>query len=258
MSEQQMTTTERLGNVVVLRLDRPESRNALNPAMMDEILATMRELSADPSVRAVVIAGSAKVFAAGADIKSMADRPLPDVLTAEASRFWMRLAEIEVPMVAAVEGAAIGGGCELALACDLIVASETAVFAQAEITVGIMPGGGGTQRLARSIGKYRAMEIVLTGCPVTAQEALDFGFVNRVVPLESCLEEALGLARAIAAGPPLATRLAKRAVLAAEEGPIGLGMLAERKLMELAFATEDRVEGMHAFIERRQAEWTGR
>lgn len=249
---------ERHGRVLVLQLNRPDQLNALSPQLMDELLAALRSADADTSVGAVVIAGHDRAFVAGADIKGMRDRSLHDVLTAPASRFWMRLAEIEVPLVAAVSGSAFGGGCELALACDLVVASETAVFSQAEIKVGIMPGGGGTQRLARSIGKHRAMEIVLTGCPVTAVEAKALGFVNRVVEPDCWRAAALQLAAEVAAGPPLAVRLAKRAVLAAEDGPMSVGMLAERKLMELAFASEDRVEGMTAFIERRAPRWSGR
>jgi len=249
---------ERHGQVVLLQLNRPGQLNALSPAMMDELLSVLREIDADPEVRAVVIAGHERAFVAGADIKGMCQRTLADVLTAPASRFWLRLAEIEVPLVAAVSGAALGGGCELALACDLVVASETATFSQAEIKVGIMPGGGGTQRLARTIGKHRAMEMVLTGRPVTALEAHALGLVNRVVDPAAWRDEALALAHEVAAGPPIAVRLAKRAVLAAEEGPLSLGMLAERKLMELAFASEDRVEGMTAFIERRPPQWSGR
>jgi len=249
---------ERHDRVVVLQLNRPDQLNALSPDLMDELLSALRAADGDPTVGAVVIAGHERAFVAGADIKGMRDRPLHDVLTAPASRFWMRLAEIEVPMVAAVSGPAFGGGCELALACDLVVASETAVFSQAEIKVGILPGGGGTQRLARSIGKHRAMEIVLTGCAVTAEEAKTLGFVNRVAGADCWREAALELAATVAAGPPLAVRLAKRAVLAAEDGPMAVGMLAERKLMELAFASEDRVEGMTAFIERRAPRWSGR
>jgi enoyl-CoA hydratase/carnithine racemase len=255
---EQGVLVERHGRVTVLQLNRPDQLNALSPALMDELLVALRDADADTSVGAVVIAGHDRAFVAGADIKGMRDRPLHDVLTAPASRFWMRLAEIEVPLVAAVSGSAFGGGCELALACDLVVASETAVFSQAEIKVGILPGGGGTQRLARSIGKHRAMEIVLTGCPVTASEAQALGFVNRVVEPHRWREAALELAADVAAGPPLAVRLAKRAVLAAEDGPMSVGMLAERKLMELAFASEDRVEGMTAFIERRAPRWSGR
>ena len=249
---------ERIGGVAVVQLNRPDDLNALSPQMMEQLLDALRVLDADLAVRAVVIAGHDRAFVAGADIKSMVARSLPDVLGAQASRFWMRLAEIEVPLVAAVSGAAMGGGCELALACDLVVASETAVFSQPEIKVGIMPGGGGTQRLARYLGKHLAMELVLTGRPVRADEAHRLGFVNRVVTPDQWRSAAIALAEEVAEGPPVAVRLAKRAVLAAEEGPIGLGMLAERKLMELAFAGEDRVEGMTAFMERRPAVWTGR
>ena len=257
-AHEQLVLVERNSGVAMVQLNRPADLNALTADMMDTLLSVLRDLDADGSVRAVVIAGHDRAFVAGADIKSMRTRPLHDVLGAPASRFWMRLAEIEVPLVAAVSGAALGGGCELALACDLVVASETAVFSQAEIKVGILPGGGGTQRLARSLGKHIAMELVLTGRPVAAAEAHRLGFVNRVVPADRWRDEAIALAGEVASGPPMAVRLAKRAVLAAEEGPIGLGMLAERKLMELAFAGEDRVEGMTAFVERRPPVWTGR
>jgi enoyl-CoA hydratase/carnithine racemase len=253
-----LVLVERQAGVAVVQLNRPDQLNALSPELMDELLEVLRALDRDPSVRAVVIAGHERAFVAGADIASMRTRQLHDVLAAPASRFWLRLAEIEVPLVAAVSGAAFGGGCELALACDLVVASETAVFSQAEIKVGILPGGGGTQRLARCVGKHTAMEIVLTGRPVKAEEAQRLGFVNRVVPAAQWRSAAIALAQEVAAGPPIAVRLAKRAVLAAEEGPIGLGMLAERKLMELAFASEDRIEGMTAFVERRPPEWVGR
>jgi enoyl-CoA hydratase/carnithine racemase len=255
---EQVVLVERQGRVVVLQLNRPDQLNALSPQLMDELLAALRAADADASVGAVVIAGHDRAFVAGADIKSMRDRALHEVLTAPASRFWMRLAEIEVPLVAAVSGSAFGGGCELARACDLVVASETAVFSQAEIKVGILPGGGGTQRLARTIGKHRTIEMVLTGCPVTAEEAKALRFVNRVVPAGQWREAAIELANQVTAGPPIAIRLAKRAVLAAEDGSMSVGMLAERKLMELAFASEDRVEGMTAFIERRAPRWSGR
>lgn len=253
----QTVALERQDRVAVLRLDRPEVRNALSPETMDEILGHLRRLDADPEVGAVVIAGSEEVFASGADIGSMRHRPLPDVLTAQASRFWFRLREIEVPLIAAVSGPAFGGGCELALACDLVVASETARFSQAEIKVGILPGGGGTQHLARSIGKHKAMELVLTGRPVTAAEGERLGFVNHVTNPDTWRECALELAREIAGGPPLAVRLAKQAVLSAEETPFSAGMRTERGLMELAFGTEDRVEGMTAFLEKRKPRWAG-
>jgi enoyl-CoA hydratase/carnithine racemase len=256
--EDGLVLVERDGGVAVVQLNRPDALNALTSEMMDEILSALRELDTDPEVRAVVIAGHDRAFAAGADIKSMRTRSLHDVLGAPASRFWRRLTEIEVPLVAAVSGAAMGGGCELALACDMIVASETARFSQAEIRVGIMPGGGGTQRLARTVGKHRTMEMVLTGSPITAVEAERLGLVNRVVGPDEWHAVAIDLARKVAAGPPVAVRLAKQAVLAAEEASLSAAMLTERKLMELAFATEDRVEGMTAFIERRRPEWSGR
>jgi enoyl-CoA hydratase/carnithine racemase len=208
--------------------------------------------------RAVVIAGDDRAFAAGADLKAMRDRDLVTVLTQDANRFWPRLAGVEIPLIAAVSGYAFGGGCELALACDMIVASETAVFSQAEISVGIIPGGGGTQRLARTIGKYRAMEMVLTGRRVTAAEATQLGFVNRVVPADRWLDDAIELAHEVASKPPLAATFAKRAVLAAEEAALSAAMSLERRLYEVAMATEDRVEGMTAFIERRPAVWRGR
>nr|WP_271213818.1 enoyl-CoA hydratase-related protein [Rhodococcus wratislaviensis]GLK41082.1 enoyl-CoA hydratase [Rhodococcus wratislaviensis] len=252
-----LVSVERDGRVAVVQLNRPRVLNALSPQMMDALLTELRALDTDPGVGAVVIAGHDRAFVAGADIASMQHRPLSDVLTAQASRFWFRLTEIEVPLVAAVSGPAYGGGCELALACDIVVASATARFSQAEIKVGIMPGGGGTQRLARTLGKHKAMELVLTGRAVTAEEAERLGFVNRVVPEQTWRQEAVAFAQQVAAGPPLATRLAKKAVLAAEETSLTAGMQVERRLMELAFASEDRMEGMTAFLEKRAPLWTG-
>ncbi|MEX5635382.1 enoyl-CoA hydratase/isomerase family protein [Parafrankia sp. FMc2] len=253
----QLVRLERDGRVALLQLDRPAVLNALSPGLMDAILADLRRLDEDPDVGAVVIAGHDRAFVAGADIVSMRDRKMSDVLAAPSSRFWFRLREIEVPLIAAVSGAAFGGGCELALACDLVVASETARFSQAEIKVGIMPGGGGTQRLTRIVGKHRAMELVLTGRPVTAHEAQQLGFVNRVTAPDAWRSGALELAHAVAAGPPVAIRLAKRAVLAADETTLSAGMQTERRLMELAFGTADRVEGMTAFLEKRTPRWMG-
>ncbi|KAF0956999.1 enoyl-CoA hydratase-related protein [Rhodococcus sp. T7] len=256
-AEEALVSVERDGRVAILQLNRPRVLNALSPEMMDAVLAALRDLDADPEVGAVVVAGHDRAFVAGADLSSMQHRQLADVLTAQASRFWFRLCDIEVPLVAAVSGPAFGGGCELALACDLVVASSTARFSQAEIKVGIMPGGGGTQRLARTLGKHKAMELVLTGRAITAEEAERLGLVNRVVPEDTWRQEAINLARQVAAGPPVATRLAKKAVLAAEETPLSSGMQLERRLMELAFASEDRVEGMTAFLEKRVPRWAG-
>jgi enoyl-CoA hydratase/carnithine racemase len=246
------------GHVALLRLNRPEARNALSPEMMEELASELERLDPDPEVRCAVIAGSEKVFAAGADIKAMSERSFAEALRHPAAGFWRRLAAVKTPMVAAVSGWALGGGCELALACDMIVASETAQFGQPEINLGIIPGGGGTQRLARVLGKQRAMEYVLTGRRFDASTALELGLVNKVVPEEDWLDEAMALASTIAEQPPIAARLAKQAVLAAEETALGAGLENERQLYELAMATEDRVEGMRAFLEKREPKFEGK
>ncbi len=256
MSE--LVETSRDGNVAVLRLNRPEARNALSPEVMEELASTLERLDPDPEVRCVVIAGSEKVFAAGADIRAMAERSFAEALRHPAAAFWKRLAAIKTPLVAAVSGYALGGGCELALACDMIVAAEGARFGQPEINLGIIPGGGGTQRLARVLGKQRAMELVLTGRRFTAAEAQAMGLVNRVVPDDAWLEEAMALAREIAEKPPIASRLAKQAVLAAEETALAAGLENERRLYELAMATEDRKEGMRAFLDKRDPNFEGK
>lgn len=246
------------GNVVLLRLNRPEARNALSPELMEELASELERLDPDPEVRCVVIAGSDKVFAAGADIKAMSERTFAEVLRHPAAGFWRRLAAIKTPMIAAVSGYALGGGCELALACDMIVAAEGATFGQPEINLGIIPGGGGTQRLARVLGKQRAMELVLTGERFDAAAALELGLVNRVIEGDGWLDEAMALAATIAERPPIAARLAKQAVIAAEETALTAGLENERRLYELAMATEDRVEGMTAFLEKREPKFEGK
>ena len=250
--------SSREGQVALLRLNRPEARNALSPELMEELVAELERLDPGSDIRCAVIAGSDKVFAAGADIKVMSERSFAEALTHPSSAFWRRLAAIKTPMIAAVSGYALGGGCELALACDMIVASDTAVFGQPEINLGIIPGGGGTQRLARVLGKQRAMEYVLTGRRFDAAEAAAMGLVNKVVPGDSWLEEAMALAAAVAKQPPIASRLAKQAVIAAEETALSAGLENERRLYELAMATEDRVEGMKAFLEKREPKFEGR
>jgi enoyl-CoA hydratase/carnithine racemase len=245
-------------HVALLRLNRPEARNALSPEMMDEIANELERFDPDPEIRCVVIAGSEKVFAAGADIRAMSERSFAEALYHPAAGFWKRLATVKTPMVAAVSGWALGGGCELALACDMIVASETATFGQPEINLGIIPGGGGSQRLSRVLGKQRAMELVLTGRRVDAAEARELGFVNRVVEGGGWLDAALELAGRVAAQPPIAARLAKQAVIAAEETTLSAGLEEERRLYELAMATKDRVEGMKAFLEKREPKFEGR
>jgi enoyl-CoA hydratase/carnithine racemase len=244
--------------VALLRLNRPEARNALSPEVMDEIAAELERLDPDPEIRCIVIAGSEKVFAAGADIRAMSERSFAEALYHPAAGFWKRLAMVKTPMVAAVSGWALGGGCELALACDMIVASETAIFGQPEINLGIVPGGGGSQRLGRVLGKQRAMELVLTGRRVDAAEARELGFVNHVVEAGAWLDAALELAGRVAAQPPIAARLGKQAVIAAEETTLSAGLEEERRLYELAMATEDRVEGMKAFLEKREPKFEGR
>ena len=244
--------------VAVVRLNRPERRNALSPAVLEELAQALADLDAEEQVRCIVVAGSDEVFAAGADIKAMAERSFQQVLEASTMPFWQRVADCRTPLVAGVSGFALGGGCELALLCDMIVASETAEFGQPEITLGIIPGGGGTQRLARVIGKQRTMELVLTGRRIDAQEAMRLGFVNRVASRRTWLADTIELAQTVARRPPLAVKLAKQAVLAADEMPLAAGLAHERRLYELAMATEDRVEGMQAFLEKRRPNFEGR
>jgi enoyl-CoA hydratase/carnithine racemase len=246
------------GWVALVRINRPEARNALSPEVMEKLAGELERLDADPDARCMVIAGSDEAFAAGADIGALAERDFHEALFHPAASFWKRVAECRTPLIAAVSGWALGGGCELALSCDLIVASETAQFGQPEITLGIIPGGGGTQRLARAVGKQRAMELVLTGRRFDAAEAHAMGLVNEVAGSKEWLDTALELARRIASRPPLAVRLAKQAVLVAEESGLAAGLEQERRLYELAMATEDRVEGMNAFLEKRKPEFQGR
>ncbi len=249
---------ETRGAVGIARLDRPDARNALSAELMEELAGGVERWEDDPEVRCIVIAGNDDWFAAGADIKAMAERSFVDTLNAPAARFWPRLAAVRTPLIAAVSGYALGGGCELALLCDMIVASDSAEFGQPEILLGIIPGGGGTQRLARVLGKQRAMELVLTGRRIGAQEAHELGLVNRVADAFEWFDVAVELAQVVAGRPPLAVKMGKQAVLAAEETPLSAGLETERRLYELAMATEDRVEGMTAFIEKRRPEFRGR
>jgi enoyl-CoA hydratase/carnithine racemase len=243
--------------VWLVRLDRPDARNALSPELMEELASELERLDADPEARCLVIAGSDEVFAAGADVRALRERSFEESMRHPAASFWPRVAAVKTPMVAAVSGWALGGGFELALSCDLIVASETAEFGQPEITLGIIPGGGGTQRLARVIGKQRTMELVLTGRRIDAHEAASLGVVNAVSKKREWLDRALELAARIARRPPIAARLAKQAVLAADETGLAAGLGVERRLYELAMATEDRIEGMDAFLEKRRPEFRG-
>ena len=244
--------------IATVTLNRPKVLNALSPAVIAEVSAALAELDADDSVRAAVLTGGAKVFAAGADIQDMADQGPVDQLLRDQTGRWAPLAGFKKPLIAAVNGYALGGGCEVALMCDLIVAGDTARFGQPEINLGIIPGAGGTQRWPRSAGKYVAMEVMLTGATLTAQRAYELGIANKVVPTEMTIGIAKRIARELAAKPPLAVRLAKEAVLKAFEGPLSEGLAVERKSFYFLFATEDQKEGMHAFLEKRKGVFKGR
>ena len=243
--------------VALIRLNRPKELNALSLEVMNELVDAFRSLDADPEVRAIVITGNERAFAAGADIKQMSTRTAIDMHKIDQFSKWDVIRKVKKPVVAAVSGFALGGGCELSMICDMIVASETAQFGQPEIRLGVMPGAGGTQRLTRAVGKAVAMEMVLTGRFLSAREALAAGLVNRVVPVEMYLEEALNLAAAAAAMPPVAVQMAKEAVLKSFDTSLEDGLLFERKNFYLLFATEDQKEGMAAFMEKRAPEWKG-
>lgn len=244
--------------VALIQLNRPGELNALNRQLMTELSSALRELDADEQVRVIVLTGNEKAFAAGADIKEMADATAIDMVNRDQFATWDLIRKTKKPIIAAVSGFALGGGCELMMNCDLIVASETARIGQPEIKIGVMPGAGGTQRLTRSVGKALAMEMVLTGRFITAEEALRAGLVNRVVPVEFYLKEALLWAGEIAQLSPVALKLAKEAVLQAFNTSLDEGLLLERKNFYLCFASEDQKEGMKAFVEKRKPEFTGK
>jgi len=244
--------------IATVTLNRPKVLNALSPALIGELTGALSELDADDSVRAVVLTGGPKVFAAGADIGDMAEQTAVDQLLRDQTGRWAPLAGFRKPLIAAVNGYALGGGCEVALMCDLIIAGDNARLGQPEINLGIIPGAGGTQRWPRTAGKYAAMEVTLTGAPVTALRAYELGIVNKVVPAEMTIEVAKRMARQIAEKPPLAVRMAKEAVLKAFEGPLSDGLASERKSFYFLFATEDQKEGMRAFLEKRKGVFRGR
>jgi enoyl-CoA hydratase len=242
----------------LVRLNRPKQLNALNGPTMDALCQALDELDADDSVRAIVVTGNERAFAAGADIGEMADATPIDMLRSNRIGQWDRVRKIGKPVIAAVNGWCLGGGCELAMTLDLIVAGEGARFGQPEINIGVIPGAGGTQRLARAIGKSRAMEMILTGEPMGAAEARDRGLAARVVPDELVVEDSLALAAQIATKSPLALRVAKEAVNAAYEMGLTEALAHERRLFYLLFASEDQKEGMAAFIEKRAPDFKGR
>ena len=256
MSELILARTD--GHVGIATINRPEVLNALSVALMDRLIEVLAGYDADPSSHVIVLAGSERAFAAGADIGEMAEASAVDMSERNNLARWLRIKSIRKPIIAAVSGFALGGGCELAMHCDIIIASESAQFGQPEINLGVMPGAGGTQRLTRAIGKFKAMEMVLNGRFLSAKEAFDAGLVTRVVAKEQFLDEALRLAQEMAKRPPLALKAAKEAVKAVDEMTLSAGLEFERKLFYTLFATEDQKEGMRAFMDKRKPEFKGK
>jgi len=249
---------ETRGKVGLITLNRPKAMNALNGELLGELVQALKIFDAEAGIGAILITGSERAFAAGADIKAMANSSMTEMLTGSFVELFDGLRKVRKPIIAAVSGFALGGGCELAMSCDMIVAAENASFGQPEVTIGVIPGAGGTQCLTHAVGKAIAMEMVLNNRTLSAAEALHYGLVNRVVPNERCLDEALALAASVAERAPLAVRMGKEAVNKAFELPLSEGLVAERRAFYMLFATEDQKEGMQAFVDKRKAEWKGK
>jgi len=250
--------TEIREHVGIITLNRPEKLNALNYALMTQVIEALERFDADTNVRCMLIAGSERAFAAGADINEMADASMVEMHHRNMFGRWDRIKKIRKPIVAAVSGYALGGGCELMMCCDIVIASETARIGQPEINLGIIPGAGGTQRLIRAVGKARAMDLILTGRMITADEALAMGLVSRVVPAEQWFEEALKLCQELCEKAPMALQAGKDAVNSAFETTLTEGIEVEKKLFYMLFATDDQTEGMRAFVEKRKPVFVGR
>jgi len=257
MGEDELVFTEVHGRVGLVRLNRPQAMNALNRALLAALMDALAAFDADEAIGAMVMCGNERAFAAGADIKEMVGVSSVEMLLSDRVAVFDRIRQIKKPVIAAVSGWCLGGGNELALSCDMVVASETARFGQPEITIGVIPGAGGTQRLSRAVGKALAMEMVLNNRTLSAEEALRYGLVNRVVPVERYLEEALSLAGEIAGRAPLALRLGKEAVNNAFETSLSDGLADERRAFYFLFSSQDQNEGMSAFIEKRKPTWKG-
>lgn len=247
-------TRDRVG---VVTINRPEAMNALNAQLVKELVDALLVFDADDTIGAMVVTGNEKVFAAGADIKEMAEQDVAEMLAGGFIASFGRLELIRKPLIAAVSGWALGGGCEIALACDLIVASESARFGQPEISIGVVPGAGGTQRLTRAAGKAIAMEMILNNRVLSAQEALQLGIANRVVATDAYLEQAVDLAQQIASRAPLAVAAAKKLIIQAYETTLSEGLQQERDQFHAVFGSQDRREGMRAFLDKRDPGWTG-
>lgn len=245
-------------HVALIQLNRPKELNALNLQLMGEVRDTLKELDADDEVRVIIITGNERAFAAGADIKQMAGKTTIDMWQVDQFSTWDQINKTRKPIIAAVSGFALGGGCELAMTCDMIVASETAQFGQPEIKIGVMPGAGGTQRLTKALGKAKAMEMVLTGQFFSAEEALAYQLINKIVPVELYLEEATKLASQIASMSPIAVQMAKESVKRSFEVPLEEGLHFERKNFYMLFSSEDQKEGMTAFVEKRKPDFKGK
>jgi enoyl-CoA hydratase/carnithine racemase len=245
-------------HIALLRIHRPEARNALNVVTRELLARHFEELADDASTRCIILAGSEKIFAAGADLRDMAERTPVEMIARRSEKLWRPIATCPKPVIAAVNGFALGGGCELAMHADIIIAGEGAIFGQPEVRVGIMPGAGGTQRLVRAVGKFRAMKILMTGEQIPARDALSMGLVSEVVADADVLSRAIDVATTIASMPPLAIAAIKEVALAGEDSSLDAGLLLERKAFQLLFATADQKEGMRAFLEKRKPEFEGR
>jgi enoyl-CoA hydratase len=253
------TAAGRVAGVALVVINRPDVLNALSFDLLDELADVLERLDADPACRAIVLTGSGtRAFAAGADIRELARQTPVSLLVENRFAVWDRIGAIRTPLIAAVRGFALGGGCELAMSCDIIVAADDAVFGQPEVNLGVMPGAGGTQRLTRAIGKARAMDLILTGRTLSAADGERMGLVSRVVAPDTTLDEALDLARRIAGQAPVAVLAAKEAIRQAEELPLSAGLQHERRAFYLLFASDDQEEGMAAFVEKRPPQWKGR
>jgi enoyl-CoA hydratase len=258
MTDESLILVETDGPVGIIRINRPKVLNALNPALMTKLAEQVEAFDKDPSIHVMLISGNERAWAAGADIGDMAERSTIEMYERDQFATWERIKRAKKPIVAAVSGWCLGGGCELMMHCDIIIASETAQIGQPEINIGVMPGAGGTQRLTRAVGKALAMDVILSGRFLSADEALAHGLVSRVVPKEHFYTEALKVAQTLASKGPIALKLAKEAVLKAAETTLSEGLEYERKLFYTLFATEDQKEGMRAFVEKRRPEFKGR